>query len=121
MGGEGRRLKRRHLIYYLEVHDAESGELIGHVVDITVKGVKLVSKAPIAAERIFKMRMKLPEEYFHGQILEFSGRSLWSHNDVNPDFYDTGFAVKEFDDEARKVIHELIEHIGFNDFSGDTN
>ena len=66
MAEEGRALNRRHLIYYfLEVNDIGSGELLGHLVDITTKGIKLVSKHPIETGKKFKLQMLLPEDYFH--------------------------------------------------------
>lgn len=41
MTEDGRTLKRRHLIFYLEVFNEDNDELLGHVVDITTKGIKL--------------------------------------------------------------------------------
>lgn len=108
-------LKRRHLIYYLEVYDVESGRLLGHLVDITTRGVKLVSKKPIPLQTTFVMQLRLPEGYFQQGEIHFEGKSLWSTNDVNPDFYDTGFEVTSLSKEERKIIREMIDKIGFND------
>ena len=46
-GSDVRAYKRRHLIYYLEVYDDETGDLLGHLVDITLQGLKLTSKKEI--------------------------------------------------------------------------
>jgi len=110
-----RTLKRRHLIYYLEVFDADTDELLGHLVDITTRGVKLVSKNAIAIDHEYNMRMTLPEGYFRENVIHFQGRALWSANDVNPDFYDTGFEVASLDKEVRTVIIKLINWLGFNE------
>lgn len=112
---DGRTLKRRHLIYYLEVYDEDSGELLGHLVDLTTRGIKLVSKNRIEIDRDYRMRMVLPEGYFKESILHFEGRAVWSGNDVNPDFFDTGFDVANLNKEVRKVIIKLINWLGFND------
>ena len=42
-----RKLKRRHLIYYLRVFDAESGDVLGHIIDIHTEGFLLISEHPI--------------------------------------------------------------------------
>ncbi len=110
-----RTLKRRHLIYYLEVYDEDSGELLGHLVDITTRGIKLVSKQAIPTDREFNMLMTLPEGYFKDYLIHFQGRALWSGNDVNPDFYDTGFEVTNLDKEVRTIIIKLINWLGFNE------
>ncbi len=115
MAEETRVLKRRHLVFYLEVFDDNSGEPLGHLVDLTTKGMKLVSHAPIPVNRTYRLRMMLPEGYFDDRFLHFDARSLWSANDINPDFYDTGFEVPFLDAEARKTILRLIGELDFND------
>ncbi|MDA8165553.1 MAG: PilZ domain-containing protein [Desulfobacteraceae bacterium] len=112
---EARILKRRHLIYYLEVHDQENGELIGHVVDITTLGMKLVSRQALPVGRVYHLRMSLPGEHFREKDIRFTAQALWSSNDVNPDFYDTGFEVSLMDERAKDIIVQLINRLGFND------
>ena len=114
MATEGRSLKRRHLIYYLEIIDRESGALLGHLVDITTKGIKLVSKKPIETGKHFKLQMLLPEDYFQERSVKFEAESLWSTNDINPDFYDTGFKLSHMDQGAFDIIVTLINQLGFN-------
>lgn len=110
-----RSLKRRHLIYYLEVYDDETGKMLGHLVDITTEGLKLVSREPFPRDKKYKMRMKLPEGYFEERELHFEAISRWGTNAVNPDFYDTGFTLTNMDNAANKVVFGLITLIGFND------
>ncbi|MBU4263077.1 MAG: PilZ domain-containing protein [Proteobacteria bacterium] len=108
-------LKRHHLIYYLEVHDLESGNLLGHLVDITTRGIKLVSKEQIPLNRTYILKLKLPAGYFQENEIHFEGKTLWSSNDVNPDFFDTGLEVTSLSLEERKILRKLIEQLGFND------
>lgn len=108
-------MKRRHLIYYLEVFDHSTGRKLGNLVDITTKGCKLVSRQPIAVNKAMTLRIELPGDYYADRQLVFAARSIWSTNDVNPDFYDTGFEVPELDLKERKIIRRLIERVGFND------
>jgi hypothetical protein len=112
---EARILKRRHLIYYLEVFDQESGELLGHLVDITTRGMKLVSKQRLSADKVYHLRMALPGELFQEKEFRFTARSLWTTNDINPDFYDTGFEVSQLDERAKDIIAKLINRLGFHE------
>ncbi len=112
---EPRTLKRRHLIYYLEVHDAQSDHLLGHLVDLTTKGIKLVSREQIEIDIEFSVKMMLPEEYSQGKYVCFSAKSIWSGKDVNPDFYATGFFSPDLTDEVKDIFMQLIDKAGFND------
>ena len=115
MADETRSLKRRHLVYYLEVYDDDANKLLGHLVDLTTSGLKLVSKQRIPTNRAYNLRMMLPEGYFAQKDLYFEAQSLWSSNDINPDFYDTGFSVPKMDTAAQNIIRDLVSQISFND------
>lgn len=112
---ELRQLKRRHLIYYLEVFDQETGKLLGHLVDLTVKGMKLISKAEIAPGQTFSLRMIMPEEYCPEREVHFTGTSTWCSQDVNPDFFATGFITPDLNEKTRRLFMILINQVGFND------
>ena len=112
---ELRQLKRRHLIYYLEVFDLENGRLLGHLVDLTVKGMKLVSKEEIPMGKTYFLRMVMPEEYCPEREVRFTATSTWCSQDVNPDFYATGFNTPDLADKNRQLFMILINQIGFND------
>lgn len=115
MADEIRSLKRRHLVYYLEVYDDEANKLLGHLVDLTTSGLKLVSKERIPTNRNYRLRMMLPEGYFSQKDIYFEAKSLWSSNDINPDFYDTGFAAPKLDKKTQKIILGLVSQLSFND------
>ena len=112
---ELRQLKRRHLIYYLEVLDQKTGKLLGHLVDLTVKGMKLISKEEIASGKTFSLRMVMPVEYCPEREVTFTATSTWCSQDVNPDFYATGFNTPDLDGPTRRLFMVLINQVGFND------
>lgn len=115
MADEPRTLKRRHLVYYLEVYDDETNQLLGHLVDVTTGGLKLVSKEKIPTNRKYKLRMMLPSGYFSRKDIHFEAESKWSSNDINPDFYDTGFFAPKLEPAVQNIIHDLVSQISFND------
>ncbi|MDY0038803.1 MAG: hypothetical protein RBS57_00710 [Desulforhabdus sp.] len=114
-GVDKRKLKRRHLIYYLRVFDRNSGELLGHLVDVTQEGVKLISENPIPVMQRFQLRMLLPAEIFGRNELNFEAESLWSYFDINPQFHDTGFRLIDVDTRDMLTIARLINEFGFRD------
>jgi hypothetical protein len=112
---ERRKLKRRHLIYYLRVFDRNNNKLIGHLVDITPEGVMLISEEPIPLGQIFRLKMLLPSRIGGREEWHFDAESRWCDKDINPDFYDTGFALITVEKRDMKVIEDLIQGFGFKD------
>ncbi|WP_396626056.1 hypothetical protein [Luteitalea sp.] len=114
---ERRRLKRRTLIYYLRVTDDETGQDIGHLVDITTEGALVMSTTPIEVGKTFRLRMQLPNsDGTPGkEHVEFEARSLRSSRDVNHDFIDTAFQVTSLSPRDRSHIEILIDDYGFSD------
>ena len=110
-----RKFKRRHLIYYLRVYDRNTGVLIGHLADITTDGVMLVSETPVKTETDFDFKMTLPAEIEGSREITFETSSIWSKKDVNPDFYATGFKIRNIDNRDLDLISILIDAFGFRD------
>jgi hypothetical protein len=115
MNSEERRLKRRQLIYYLEICDDETGESIGHLVDLTITGVKIISREKIEKDKDCRLRISLPPGYFKEKQLVVDARSMWSSEDINTDYLCTGFQFTIVEPSASKIIYGLISVLGFND------
>ncbi len=112
---ERRKLKRRHLIYYLRVFDRATGRLLGHLVDLTPDGMLLMSERPVRVGRTVGLRMVIPGAGAGDQTIEFDAVSKWTNKDVNPDFYDTGFALSGVSRKHLAQIETLIDDFGFRD------
>lgn len=112
---EKRKLKRRHLIYYLRVFDQNSNQLLGHLVDITTEGAMLISEKPIITNTLFQAKMVLPEEIEGSKDITFGANSIWCKKDVNPDYYVTGFQLQDVTDDDLEIIEQLIVEFGFRD------
>ncbi|MCJ7624575.1 MAG: PilZ domain-containing protein [Anaerolineaceae bacterium] len=110
-----RKLKRRHLIYYLRIFDNSSGELLGHLVDVTSEGLMMISENSIENGKDFELRMVLPLEILSREELLFHATSIWCKKDVNPDFFATGFQISDIPMEDIAVIERLIRKHGFQD------
>ena len=110
---EQRKMKRRHLIYYLEAIDRETGKLIGFLVDITTKGIMLMSKTPIETGKIFQLRILLKTDLSEKKYLNFDAKSKWCEKSINTDIYDTGFELINKDISDFREIEEVIDALGF--------
>lgn len=112
---ERRKLKRRHIIYYLLVFDQDTQSMLGHLVDITPHGMMVISEQPQEVGRLYNLRLLLPYQIAGKRELIFQAHSKWCQKDLNPDFYDTGFQLLNVSDEDIRTIDWLIEQAGFRD------
>jgi hypothetical protein len=115
---EKRRLKRRHLIYYLRVFEKNDDQPIGHMVDISAEGMMLISEDPIKTGTVFELRMVLPVEIEGSREIIFSAESRWCGKDENPDFYNTGFQLIDPSQEHIKITEHLIQKFCFKENLG---
>ena len=112
---ERRKLKRRHIIYYLLVFDQDTQSMLGHLVDITPHGMMVISEQPQEVGRLYNLRLLLPYQIAGKREVIFQAHSKWCQKDLNPDFYDTGFHLLNVSDEDIRTIDWLIEQAGFRD------
>jgi hypothetical protein len=107
-----RREKRIHLIYYLLVFDRKTDILVGHVVDITTEGMKLMSKAPLKPDTMYHFRMLLPDEMGGTKQISFDAKSMWCKDNLYSDFYGTGFRFEKISGTDIAIIGNLIDKFG---------
>jgi hypothetical protein len=111
-----RKLKRRHLVYYLRVYNARSRRLLGHLVDVSSDGIMVMSDRRLRLGRTATLRMVLPATPRRGRAIEFEATSVWHRRDVNPDFWDVGFQVTSgLTRKQAADIETLIDDYGFRD------
>ncbi len=110
-----RHLKRRHLVYYLRVFDQSTNELVGHLVDITTEGVKLVRETPVNPGASHRLSMQLPARLEGSYDVRFAAECLWCRPDENPSFFVAGFHITGAAKRDLDLITELVNEFGFNE------
>lgn len=108
-----RRVSRRwHLILYLRVYDQDTRALVGHLVDISETGVRLIRDTPLEPGCTVSMRMSWRDEADVAHHLRFVAECVWSGPDVNPDFHDVGFRFTRIEPRAIRAIGTLVQALG---------
>lgn len=110
-----RQYDRRDSIFYLKVYSQDTDELLGHVVDISEKGIMMVASAPMQTGRQLALRMHLPEPVSEDiQTVDFEAESRWCEPEANPDLYDIGFEILDPPDRFEQVLQDLISGYTFS-------
>ena len=110
-----RKLKRKYLAFFTRIFDRSSGDLLGHLADLTTEGMMVISEKPINIEEDFELQMDLSDTVFEKDHLDFSARSIWCLPDIDPNFWNTGFRLTEMPAEHLKIIERIIEEFGIRD------
>ena len=112
---EKRKIKRRHIIYYLKVFDSETDLLLGQLVNITTDGFQMVGEEPIAPGIGLDLKMQLPEKIHNKKIINFNAECMWCKRDVNPSYFSTGFEYRDISKDDLNIINSLIYDFSFHD------
>jgi hypothetical protein len=109
-----REFQRIHLIYYLLVFNRDTDQLVGHVVDIGVNGIKLMTKEPVKEGIIFRFRMLLPSQMEDkSREICFNAKCVWSKEKLYSDFYGSGYQFQDISTEDIDILKDLIEQFGY--------
>lgn len=107
---EKRRIERSHLIHYLRVFDDISSQCVGNLVDISPKGIKLISEKPVEIDKLYHFHMEFPERLMGKMRVDYDAVSVWCNvdADVDPNLYTVGFQIKKITKEDVEIIEFLI-------------
>ncbi len=112
---EMREVNRRYLVFYLRIYDGMSSKILGHLVDISEKGMMLISDNPIPVNENYRMRMRLPTQMKEKSELMFDATSRWCKSDANPDFFLAGFQMHDLEQSNRDLVLTLIRDFSYNE------
>lgn len=110
---ERRQVNRRQFSYYMRVIDEATGQLLGHLSDISTGGFKLDSQKPIPLNARYVLHIDLNQDIAEKQFMIFSAISRWCHHDqIDPTSYNVGFQILEMSPVDMDVFLRMFEAYG---------
>ena len=104
-----RKNSRKYLAIYSRVFDRVTGRVIGYLSDLTDKGAMVISDTAMAENQDVGLRFDLPDPaLFSIDHLNIDAQISWCRPDIDPAFYNIGFAFKSISTEQAKIIEEMI-------------
>lgn len=109
-----RRIERHQLPYFLQVFNRLTDKPIGFLGNVSEDGLMLISQLPMMVDVDFELRLKIPgaDDTFHS--IDLTVTCLWSHEDINPQHYDSGFRVLQAPEEYGQLINVLFNYFSFD-------
>jgi hypothetical protein len=112
---ELRQVDRRYLVFYLRIYDGMSSKIIGHLVDLSEKGMMLITDHPVPVNEDYRLCMRLPAQMKDRGEIILAATSRWCKSDENPDFYLVGFQMHDLEPPARDLISTLLRDFGYRE------
>ncbi|ARB28575.1 PilZ domain-containing protein [Pseudomonas tolaasii] len=109
-----RRIERHQLPCFLQVFNRLTDKPIGFLGNVSENGLMLISQLPMMVDAEFELCLKIPGPDGEVQTIDLTATCLWSHEDVNPQHYDSGFSMVQVPDEYRQLIAALLNYFSFD-------
>jgi c-di-GMP-binding flagellar brake protein YcgR len=119
---EQRKLDRRDFSHYLRLMNENTGELVGHLADISTGGFKMESKNPIGNNLDFLLRLDDTSDVADKDHLVFTARSRWCQRDpIDLTLYNVGFQIIDIAPEDLEIFIRIFEKHGSNSKKNKNN
>ena len=109
-----RRIERHQLSCFLKVFNRLTDKPIGYLGNVSEDGLMLISQLPMMVDVAFELCLKVPTPEGDVHSIDLTATCLWSHEDVNPHHYDSGFRIDSAPEEYRQVISALWNYFSFD-------
>lgn len=109
-----RRIERHQLPYFLQVFNRVTDKPIGFLGNVSEGGLMLISQLPMMTDVDFELCLKIPTALGEFQTIDLTATCLWSHEDVNPQHYDSGFHVQRAPEAYTQLINALLQYFSFD-------
>ena len=110
---------RKNFSYYMQLTDAVTRTLVGHLADISTGGFKLDSDKPIPLEKEFRFHLALTPDVATKPFMIFRAKSKWSQTDpIDPFVYNTGFLLIEMHPQDRDIFNRVLQLYGTKKTTG---
>ncbi|WP_457577725.1 PilZ domain-containing protein [Desulfomarina sp.] len=111
---DDRRVEDRDgIIFYLRVFDGKSTRIVGHLVNISPRGLLLLCDDPVVAGEDYRLRLCLPPVVADRREVVISATSRWCSREDDSEFYRAGFQIHDPSPEIAKTVDLLVEKCGY--------
>ena len=115
MNFDDRTCVRKKLISYPEVVDERSGRPVGRVLDLSPRGLCLISRNDRDQAGVGRFRMILKAGDSEATAITFEATPVWSGKDRNPDYATTGYRITGINSRDEQALTRLLRRWSMHD------
>ena len=107
-----RRDERHQISFFLRILDKDTDDAMGHVVDISVSGMRVLTDRPVSKDRDYTLAIDLTKDINFEQEVIFTAKCVWIEQDLSSGAYNCGFQLQNVTEKDQIIILKLIEQFG---------
>lgn len=105
---------RKHLLFYLDILDLHTGQLLGHLGDISLDGLMMITDHPMRLNQVRDVLIKLPDgEGLTASSIEAEVEVRWTRPDMNPNLHRIGCRFLKISSQNRELIEQVEKLLGW--------
>jgi len=110
---EKRKAPRRKFSFYMRVLDDETEETVGHLVEVSIRGMRLETAAPLPMGQEYNVHMELTPDVSDNLFMFVSIRTKWCKtDDIMPNLYRVGFEITKISEHDHEIYQRLLDMYG---------
>ncbi|MCQ3936065.1 MAG: hypothetical protein DPW18_03340 [Chloroflexi bacterium] len=107
---ERRTAPRKNISFYMRVLNDDTGEILGHMVEVSAVGLRLETVGPLPLNKDYYMRLELTPDLGSVPYIVFLARSKWCKiDDIQPNLFRVGFELLEVLPEDKAVFQRILQ------------
>jgi hypothetical protein len=107
---ERRKYQRRSISYYLRIIDGGTDQMIGHLADITLQGLKMDSQKPLPVNQKYRLRINTTADVADKDFIEFDAFTRWCELDpLQTGLFEIGFEILKIDPHDAGIIQRIVD------------
>lgn len=110
---ERRTTPRKNVTFYMRVLNDDTQEILGHMVEVSMIGLRLETAVPLPQNKDYYLRLELTPDLGTVPYIVFIARTKWCKMDeILPNLYHVGFEIVEIMPEDKTVFARILERYG---------
>ncbi|UCD94498.1 MAG: PilZ domain-containing protein [Candidatus Zixiibacteriota bacterium] len=94
---------------YFGIVDRNSGNIVGTLGDITIRGLMLIGDNPFETNAIYQLKLVMPTAVMGSREIPFDGRCIWSKETAESGRFCAGFQFTDISSQNVERIELMVE------------
>jgi len=99
---------RRKACFALLVYDLHSGLPMGQILDMSARGMKMMTEDPVAVNRVYYCRVPLDKKIKGREEVFFDAECRWCMLSEETCWFNSGYILRFPSPTDAEIVHELI-------------
>jgi c-di-GMP-binding flagellar brake protein YcgR len=107
---ERRKVQRRSISYYLRIIDSGANQMIGHLADISLQGLRMDSQTTLPVKKEYRLRINTTADVADKDYIEFVACTRWCQPDpLQTGLFEIGFEIMKIAPHDSEIIQRIVD------------